>query len=89
MPASTSQDFSFPNGIVTAFYGAAASCEKCILDANDYKAAQARLRRPQNGRFRRNPAPWWTERRRGFFQASQGREQGHIAAFSEMDDGGR
>ena len=35
------QDFTFPNGIVIAYYGTAVSCRKQMLDANDYKAALA------------------------------------------------
>jgi hypothetical protein len=36
------QDFSFPNGIVVAYYGNATSCRKQVLDKNDYAFALTR-----------------------------------------------
>jgi|GEM_PF-5108328 len=38
--------FMFPNGKVVAFYGTAASCEKCVLDQMDYNAATGPLAVP-------------------------------------------
>lgn len=33
------QNPEYPNGQIVAFYGTAASCEKCNIDALDYKQA--------------------------------------------------
>lgn len=35
------QSPEFPNGLVIAYYGTAVSCERCKMDASDYKQALA------------------------------------------------